>query len=208
MYDIDEELVRYCEHAESVRETFSRDTANYYSNIFTVGFSVLALDGMAYLVRRWRSLQLYVTLPFFLLAFPFAFLIESPRWLLSTGKVESAEKMLRKIARFNRRMPFECRLRGPESKKESFLANHTSSIWWFDIKHFVMKRFVTNKENALVKLDVLTFYHEAGIFLSLFLKYSSNLVGRKYLNVWPLTKIKVSPNNYIFDIFVIKISTN
>ena len=64
-------------------------------------FSVLCLDGVGYLVRQWRSLQLYVSLPLCVLFIPFVFLLESPRWLLANGKLHSAENKLKKIAQFN-----------------------------------------------------------------------------------------------------------
>nr|XP_006986796.2 solute carrier family 22 member 13 [Peromyscus maniculatus bairdii] len=70
------------------------------SNI-AIGLMVLA--GLAYGVRNWRLLQLIGTTPVFLLVFYFWVLPESPRWLLSQGKIEEAKQLVQKAASVNRR---------------------------------------------------------------------------------------------------------
>ncbi|XP_006986812.2 solute carrier family 22 member 13 isoform X2 [Peromyscus maniculatus bairdii] len=68
---------------------------------FAIGLMVLA--GLAYGVRNWRLLQLIGTTPVFLLVFYFWVLPESPRWLLSQGKIEEAKQLVQKAASVNRR---------------------------------------------------------------------------------------------------------
>ncbi|XP_041369552.1 organic cation transporter protein-like [Gigantopelta aegis] len=64
-----------------------------------IGLIILA--GVAYLIRDWRYLQLSLTLP---VVFFFAYwwlLPESPRWLLSRGRLDEAEVIIKRIAKSN-----------------------------------------------------------------------------------------------------------
>ncbi|XP_072021441.1 organic cation transporter protein-like [Amphiura filiformis] len=68
---------------------------------FTAGFLVLAL--LAFLIRDWFVLQLVISVPIVLI-FPLAFIIvESPRWLISRGRFDDAEKIIKDVARVNQR---------------------------------------------------------------------------------------------------------
>ncbi|XP_072032143.1 organic cation transporter protein-like [Amphiura filiformis] len=63
---------------------------------------MMALAGIAYLLRDWRHLQLAISLPS-LLTIPLWWLVpESTRWLLSRGRTSEAEEILQKIARYNK----------------------------------------------------------------------------------------------------------
>ncbi|KAJ8315508.1 hypothetical protein KUTeg_007658 [Tegillarca granosa] len=59
---------------------------------------MLALIG--YLVKEWRYIELTISLP--VIAFSF-FLPESIRWLLSKGRNEEAEKIMKKLMTTNKR---------------------------------------------------------------------------------------------------------
>ena len=66
---------------------------------FALGELVLGLE--AYFIRDWVTLQLVAHIPVLLL-FGLWFLIpESPRWLLATGRLDEAEKIVRKGAKIN-----------------------------------------------------------------------------------------------------------
>ena len=66
---------------------------------FALGELLLGLE--AYFIRDWVTLQIVAHLPVILL-FGLWFLIpESPRWLLATGRIDEAEKVLRNGAKIN-----------------------------------------------------------------------------------------------------------
>ncbi|CAF1264627.1 unnamed protein product [Adineta steineri] len=63
----------------------------------------LILLGFAYLIRTWRSLNMalaIISIPFLLFYF---ILPESPRWLISNGHYEHAERILRRIGKRNKK---------------------------------------------------------------------------------------------------------
>ncbi|XP_063591330.1 organic cation transporter protein-like [Penaeus indicus] len=62
----------------------------------------MALGGLAYLLRNWRTLQLAISV-IGVAMFPFFwFMDESPRWLMVTGKHERALEVLKKAAKWNK----------------------------------------------------------------------------------------------------------
>ncbi|XP_053702916.1 organic cation/carnitine transporter 2-like isoform X1 [Synchiropus splendidus] len=80
-----------------MRFLFSTAGANIF---FALGYMLLPL--MAFYTRDWRNLLLCISLPT-LVYIPFWWLIpESPRWLVSQGKVEMAEAIIKNAARKNK----------------------------------------------------------------------------------------------------------
>ncbi|XP_062982244.1 solute carrier family 22 member 13-like isoform X2 [Elgaria multicarinata webbii] len=66
-------------------------------------FGQMALGGLAYAIRDWRMLQVAGSAPIFALFFYIWVLPESPRWLVTKGRVEEAKKLFQKAASINKR---------------------------------------------------------------------------------------------------------
>ncbi|XP_066985957.1 organic cation/carnitine transporter 2-like [Macrobrachium rosenbergii] len=66
-------------------------------------FGFLVVPGIAYLVRPWRWMQVAYSAPMLLLVSYYWIIVESPRWLISQGRYEEAEKIFLRVARINGR---------------------------------------------------------------------------------------------------------
>ncbi|XP_059183085.1 solute carrier family 22 member 13-like [Centropristis striata] len=70
--------------------------------LFSIGLTLL--PGIAYLIQNWRILQMVLFSPLLIfLGISYCFLPESPRWLLTQGRKEEAQKELQRAARVNGR---------------------------------------------------------------------------------------------------------
>ncbi|KAJ8021290.1 Solute carrier family 22 member 6-B [Holothuria leucospilota] len=72
--------------------------------LWGVGYFVLA--GLAKLITNWRFLQLAISLPCLpVLITVILFVVESPLWLSAKERLDEAEKVLQKVAKFNGKTP-------------------------------------------------------------------------------------------------------
>ncbi|XP_066049024.1 solute carrier family 22 member 13-like [Chamaea fasciata] len=78
----------------------------------------MSVAGLSYGIRNWRLLEIAGSAPMFALFFYIWVLPESPRWLVTKGRIEEAKKVLQKAAATNKRsLPAEL-LEQLKSEKE------------------------------------------------------------------------------------------
>lgn len=82
--------------------TNKRTLCTILSNI-AYSISLILLAIIVWAIRDWRTLALSTTLPFLTFFLYWWVLPESPRWLLARGRFQEADKILKKIARVNKR---------------------------------------------------------------------------------------------------------
>ncbi|XP_064652461.1 organic cation transporter protein-like isoform X2 [Lineus longissimus] len=73
----------------------------WVQGFFGLGFTTL--PGLAYFIRNHVTLQIVIASPCLLLLSYYWLIPESPRWLMTQGRYEEAERIARKFARLNRR---------------------------------------------------------------------------------------------------------
>ncbi|XP_038053951.1 organic cation transporter 1-like [Patiria miniata] len=63
---------------------------------------MMSLAGFSYFIRWWRGMSIAMAITAIVLDFFIPFIPESPAWQLTVGKIDQAEKTIRKMARVNK----------------------------------------------------------------------------------------------------------
>lgn len=87
---------------ELVGPSKRRFTGINFEFFFATGFVLLAL--LAYLIRNWQYLELALSMPTILYMLVWYYIPESPRWLLSQGRHDEVEVIMKKIAEGNNKV--------------------------------------------------------------------------------------------------------
>ncbi|XP_067125232.1 organic cation transporter protein-like [Centruroides vittatus] len=70
---------------------------------FCFGIGLLILPGLSWFLDDWTYIQLCCTLPSIVLLTFISFIPQSPRWLLTHGRLRTAEEVIRNIMKMNKR---------------------------------------------------------------------------------------------------------
>lgn len=153
-----------------------RTLVNILSNIM-YSFSLIGLSAVVYFIRDWRILSLSTSIPF-IFYFIFWFLMpESPRWLLSQGRIEEMNKIFISMARTNRRSISQ--LNSEITLLQSL--NKTACKYTEEKSYGVLD--LVRTPNLRMKTIIITFIWFASTSVYVGLSYyAPSLGGDEYLN--------------------------
>lgn len=136
---------------------------------FPYVLGLVLLSAIAYGLREWRKIQLYTSIPGVIFIFYWWLVPESPRWLLTKGRLREAESILRTAARWNG-TTFPNNLLRNEAKEEDVESN-ANFMQLFKSKILCLRSFLIFFNWLVVSL----------VYFGLALN-SENLNGNLYLN--------------------------
>ena len=75
-----------------------------FSVLYQLPFNIghMGISGFAYFLRNWHDFQLAISIPSIILISYYWLIPESPRWLLTVGRIEDATNVLAKAAKMNK----------------------------------------------------------------------------------------------------------
>ena len=134
-------------------------------------YVVLALE--AYIIRDWRTLTVISILPTLMVLLIFRSIPESPRWLLSQGRVKEAEAIVRKIKEENGYGNGELIFLKMESKRVIAQGNNC--------KYGTIDLFTHKSVRVITIIMMLSWCVNSMVYYGLALNVK-NLEGNLYLN--------------------------
>ncbi|GAA6219665.1 solute carrier family 22 member 5-like [Lates japonicus] len=148
---------------------------------FVYVIAMMLLPGTAYLVTNWRHLSLIMAVPG-MACIPFWWLIpESPRWLVSRGRLQEAELLLRSAALENRVEPPHVIFLS--SNVEKAISQKVESLSFLDLLRTTNIRLIT------LMLWLIWFSSSISYFGLSF--NMSSLYGNPFLNYFLVSAVEV-----------------
>ncbi|XP_065651406.1 solute carrier family 22 member 4 isoform X2 [Hydra vulgaris] len=159
-------------------------TYRSYSNVlwcaYTVGMCLMALQ--SWLVPKWRILLILLSAPYLILVGTYSFMPESARWLRVKNQISLAEKVLKQIAKCNKKpWPNACLSAISENSKQK----KTSYIYVF----YPLKVFLSTSMQFFLWFGNAVAYY--GISL-----ISENLSNNMYRDFILISIVDI-PSNFI-----------
>ncbi|KAG5263914.1 hypothetical protein AALO_G00270030 [Alosa alosa] len=139
-------------------------------------FGYLCLPVFAYFIRDWRMLTVALSAPGFLYIPMWWFIPESPLWLLSQGRVEEAEAIIRAAAKKNGITPPDVIFKRDDTAQlmEKDDGDDQKKYTWLDLIRTTNIRNITILNVIIWSIISLTYY---GLSLN-----TPNMDGDPYLN--------------------------
>ncbi|XP_023935657.2 organic cation transporter protein-like [Bicyclus anynana] len=144
------------------------------STMFAVGQVILGL--IAWAVPAWRPLTQILYAPQLLIIFYFWIMSESVRWLMSKGRYDESEVILRKAARMNKRMLSEKSLQALRATAEAEKLKEKPNEAWLAIQ-------VIRSRRILLRCIVSPIWWITNTLVYYGMSINAvNLSGNRYLN--------------------------
>ncbi|XP_071762815.2 organic cation/carnitine transporter 2-like [Centroberyx gerrardi] len=154
---------------------------------FAFGYMMLPL--FAYFIRDWKSLLLTMSLPGLVYIPLWWFIPESPRWLLSQGRVEEAEAIVRNAAKKNK-------VEAPQVIFEDYDTDMANINFKPEERHTVLDLVRTSNIRTTTLILFLVWFTLSTGYFGLSLN-TSRLHGNPYLSCFISAAIEVPA--YIFS---------
>ncbi|XP_077989789.1 organic cation transporter protein-like [Glandiceps talaboti] len=151
-------------------------------NLF-FGFGYTGIAILAYFIRDWRHLKFAFNVPCIIFLVYWCFIPESPRWLLSKGKIDKAKKIIRKTARVNN-VPYKKNLFNTQNEelptdKASYIPGKNEEVNQVHVSPLEIFRYPNMRKKCCILLYVS---FSTGIVYYGFIFNTSNIGGSDYIN--------------------------